>query len=321
MTASRPALLVDIGNTRIKWAWCDAALPAPTGGPLPTPWRNAGAVSHATAGALATTWQALRDARASSGAASAPAVWISNVAGADAGTRVRVQVADAFGPAAVPVEVTTGSAFAGFGNGYRVPEQLGVDRWTGSIGAQHFCPRDVLLIVTAGTATTIDVVTPVGFAASDARGREGGVGMGLAGRFEGGLILPGLDLMMGSLARNTAQLPAVQRVEAGIGALAAGWADNTADAIAAGCLAAQAGAVGHMWRTLAARGPVRCLLSGGAREALARVLPLPFEMHENLVLLGLAVIAAQAGPTGGPGHAGGEGDDRQDGPGDGGMQS
>ncbi|USE80030.1 type III pantothenate kinase [Cupriavidus gilardii] len=270
-------LLIDIGNTRLKWAWCGAHSPgAAPSGALPVPWRAAGACGHEALPTLAADWRALADAEG------APrGVWISNVAGPVIAAEVDALLADAFG---APPAVHWARATASHGtldNGYREPTQLGVDRWVGAIGARRHLPEGHLLIVTAGTATTIDVVLAPGSA---------GAGTPARSRFAGGMILPGLALMMGSLARNTAQLPAVEIAEAQ--AMAA-WADNTRDAIAAGCLAAQAGAIERAWSALTRRGPARCLLSGGAREALAGALTLPFERHENLVLLGLSVMAAQ----------------------------
>ncbi|WP_454756727.1 type III pantothenate kinase [Cupriavidus campinensis] len=272
-------LLIDIGNTRLKWAWStddtDAAAPA---GTLPTPWRHAGAATHAAPAELAAlvgTWRGLADG-------GVPSVWIANVAGAAIGKAVAATLADAFGAAPTLQWVRTTAAHGDLANGYREPTQLGVDRWVGSIGAHRWLPGETLLIVTAGTATTLDIVTTQA---------DGGA------RFEGGLILPGVALMLGSLARNTAQLPALDVLDTGAGAaraVRALGADNTHDAIAAGCLAAQAGAVERSWRALAERGPVRCLLSGGARQALSGALAMPFEMHDNLVLLGLHAMATGA---------------------------
>ncbi|WP_420994132.1 type III pantothenate kinase [Cupriavidus sp. 30B13] len=268
-----PRLLVDIGNTRLKWAWCAQALPAAGAaaaeGPLPTPWQHAGAAAHGEPAVLLAQWGALRDAAAGA----RPQVWVSNVAGAEVAASLQAALDTVFGAGTGVTWVRSAPRFGGLVNGYRDPGQLGVDRWTGSIGARRYRPQGALLIVTAGTATTLDVVS-----AQD--------------RFEGGLILPGMDLMLGALARNTAQLPALAAGDAG---LSAPWADNTRDAIAAGCLAAQAGAVERTWRALAARGPARCLLSGGARHILANALSMPFEQHDNLVLLGLHVMAAQGG--------------------------
>ncbi|MBV8273065.1 MAG: type III pantothenate kinase [Cupriavidus sp.] len=275
-------LLIDIGNTRLKWAWCDGAaaspLTSPVGGAaLPSPWQHAGAAVHAAPlerEALVATWQQLA-------AGSIPAVWIANVAGPTIAADLDAALLEAFGPAVAPNWVRTAAAHGDLVNGYREPTQLGVDRWVGCIGAHRWLPGETLLIVTAGTATTLDIVTATADGA----------------RFEGGLILPGLSLMLGTLARNTAQLPELDVLDTGAGAaraVRALGADNTHDAIAAGCLAAQAGAIERSWRTLGERGPVRCLLSGGARHAVAGALAMPFEMHDNLVLLGLHAMALPA---------------------------
>ena len=272
-------LLIDIGNTRLKWAWCDGGLPVPppAAGALPTPWQHAGAATHTAPperAALVGTWQQLAGGRA-------PAVWIANVAGPTLAGQVDALLTEAFGSLATLEWVRTAAAHGGLLNGYREPTQLGVDRWVGSVGAHRWLPGQTLLIVTAGTATTLDIVTPT---------PEGA-------RFDGGLILPGLQLMLGTLARNTAQLPELDVLDTGAGAMRAVralGADNTHDAIAAGCLAAQAGAIERTWRALAERGAVRCLLSGGARHAVAGALAMPFEMHDNLVLLGLNAMALPA---------------------------
>jgi len=295
MSASRPAarraaggraprLLIDVGNTRLKWAWSDAGA-----GTLPTPWREAGAVTHGEAAALAelaACWRGL------AGAGPAPEVWASNVAGPTLAGEVDAVADAAFGAGVTVRWVRAEASHGGMVNGYREPARLGVDRWVGSIGARRWQPQGTLLIVTAGTATTLDVVSETAGDEGDDAGRDGaGRQQSVRGRFEGGLILPGLELMLSSLARNTAQLPALGVDEA---AAALPWADNTHDAITAGCLAAQAGAVERTWRALEARGPTRCLLSGGARHVLARALSMPFEMHDNLVLLGLHTMSEQA---------------------------
>ncbi|AOY92065.1 pantothenate kinase [Cupriavidus sp. USMAA2-4] len=268
-----PRLLIDVGNTRLKWAWSVAGA-----GTLPTPWQQDGAVAHGETAALAELagrWRTL------AGAGPAPEVWASNVAGPAIAGEVDALVDAAFGAAASVRWVRAEPRHDGLVNGYREPARLGVDRWVGCIGARCWQPDGTLLIVTAGTATTLDVV-------SAAPASVGAAAQAVRGRFEGGLILPGLELMLSSLARNTAQLPALEVSEA---ESAPPWADNTHDAIAAGCLAAQAGAVERTWRVLQARGPTRCLLSGGARHVLARALSMPFEMHDNLVLLGLHTMA------------------------------
>jgi len=103
------------------------------------------------------------------------------------------------------------------------------------------------------------------------------------GRFLGGLILPGVDLMLRSLARETAGLP-----------FAAGqhqaWPQCTDDAIVSGALEAQAGAIERAWQRLAAV-EKSCLISGGNAAQLAKALVIPHGLVENLPLEGLKVIA------------------------------
>lgn len=150
-------------------------------------------------------------------------------------------------------------------NGYEQPERLGADRWAALIGARGRV-AGACLVVCAGTATTVDWLDATG-------------------HFRGGLILPGVDLMRASLARNTAQLP-----------LAAGRyraePRNTMDAIVSGCLQAQIGAVERMFAALADEPDATCLLTGGAAPQIAPHLAIPFQSTENLILEGLLRFAA-----------------------------
>lgn len=140
--------------------------------------------------------------------------------------------------------------------------QLGADRWAALIGARHL-QAGPCLVVMAGTATTVDVLDGDGI-------------------FQGGLILPGLQLMRDSLTRNTAQLREIEGTFAPL-------PRSTADAIASGCISAQLGAIERMHRLLGvAEAP--CLLSGGAAPSLAEHLRLPTRLEPHLVLHGLARI-------------------------------
>lgn len=161
----------------------------------------------------------------------------------------------------------------GVTNRYDPPAQLGADRWAALMGAQalHRGPK---LVVCAGTATTIDLLDRQGV-------------------FEGGLILPGLDLMRASLAERTARLAPDE----------GNYADlprNTRDAITSGALHATLGAIERMYRRIADQNDAICLLAGGAAVRLETVLELPFRRVDTLVLDGLAGIvespAAVAGP-------------------------
>ena len=241
-------LLIDAGNTRIKWAIAapGAALGA---------WTLADAVSHAGLDGAADAWRRAGVARAI----------VSNVAG----SAVRERIAQAL-PVGIAVEwFASVEARAGLRNGYRNPGQLGCDRFAAAIGARALAPGQDVIVATCGTATTVDAVT-----------RDG--------RFIGGMILPGLALMAGSLARNTAQLPQVTPGAAPPPV----FGDNTDDAIVSGVLSAQAGAIERACAALGTSGTTACILSGGAAPYIAPVLKFSYLLVDNIVLVGLHAAAA-----------------------------
>lgn len=185
------------------------------------------------------------------------------------------------------------SEFAGLRNGYRDPAQLGADRWAALVGA-WLGTRGSALLVGAGTATTIDVLradddgTPEAEGgATPTEGVAGSAGGGAA--FLGGVILPGVSLMADALVAGTARLP---RSEAGSQASLSRLPDNTAEAIAAGTLHAQVGAIERLRRSLPPGAP--CLLSGGAGGVLLPHLAPPVRLVDDLVLEGLLRAANPA---------------------------
>lgn len=241
-------LLVDAGNTRIKWALVEP-------GAALGDWVASGALAHAALDQLAPAWQQALGGRTPGSAL------LANVAGSALGERLLAQLA------ALPAAPATVDWFAslaqlaGLRNGYRNPAQLGCDRFAAAIGARALAPGRPVIVANCGTATTIDAITADGL-------------------FLGGMILPGLGLMASALARNTAQLPQIGETVA----LPGGFADNTDDAILSGCLAAQAGAIE---RAFAAHDASECILSGGAAPFITPTLALPHRQVDNIVLLGL----------------------------------
>lgn len=287
MTAGAPFLLIDAGNSRVKWALAEA----------PGVFRNSGVFSHAARAGEADTqpggqWVAGEpagenaaegvpgeDAAARWAALARPGgAWISNVAGDAVGAWLAASI-EARWPG-LPVRfVRARAAQCGVVNGYGAPERLGSDRWAGLIGAHAAYPGEALLIATLGTATTLEALTA-------------------DGRFVGGMIAPGWSLMMRSLGEHTAQLPTLEgdAVPALVGdALAQRWfATDTRRAITAGSLLAQAGLIERAWRELSQAwgAPVRLVLAGGAAKDVGAVLSVPYTGHDSLVLSGLALIAA-----------------------------
>lgn len=240
-------LLVDAGNTRVKWRVVSADAPARA--------LAEGAVGHAEIDMLAAACRA----------------WpgLVRVLGCNvAGTSVAAGVAAACAPLRVDWLLPT-AACAGVRNLYENPERLGADRWAALIGARH-SHAGPCLVVTAGTATTVDLLSETG-------------------DFLGGLILPGVELMQQALARGTAQLPLAEgRFE---------WQPRrTVDAIRSGCLQAQTGAVERMFRQIAAQPDALCLLGGGAADSFADLLEVPLRRIDNLVLTGLGTVATLPAP-------------------------
>lgn len=183
-----------------------------------------------------------------------------NVAGATVDARIEALAATL----GIPLDRFASQASAGgIINGYDHPERLGADRWAALIGARGL-HAGTALVVMAGTATTIDAL--------DADGR-----------FLGGLILPGLDLMRAALARNTANLPDAR------GAYRE-FPTNTDDAIVGGALHATLGAIERMATRLclSPNPDFCCLLSGGAADVLRPHISPPVRHVDHLVLEGLA---------------------------------
>lgn len=128
-------LLVDCGNTRIKWAIA-------AGGSLPGQWLASGSLEHAAPDALRDQAQAHGVQRA----------MVSNVAGDALAARLATLL---------PADTTWFRAqpeLKGLRNRYRDPGQLGADRFAAALGARSLEPGRRLLVATCGTATTVDAL-------------------------------------------------------------------------------------------------------------------------------------------------------------------
>ncbi|WP_374337235.1 type III pantothenate kinase [Leeia sp.] len=233
-------LLLDGGNTRLKWAWCHERQHL----------QPAQVVDYAALQAQ-PPWRA----------DPAPLeIWGSCVTGAQQRALVE-QACRACWPE-VPIHwVVPQADAAGVHNGYLDPTQLGPDRWLSLLAARRLHAGDAL-VVSAGTALTIDALTA-------------------AGQFLGGVIAPGLQLILEALAGGTARL--ARRPGQYVA-----FPQTTGDALYSGALQAMAGAVQQQARLMQQRGqtPV-CLLSGGDASLLAPLLTLQVRQVDGLVLEGL----------------------------------
>jgi type III pantothenate kinase len=239
-------LVIDAGNSRVKWGWHDGR-----------DWASIATVpliEFAASSDHVNPFSVTHE--------DPERIIISNVAG-DGAHHLLVNWTSVFD--VEPLWLRAEAERCGVKNRYERPEILGPDRWAALIAARalHSGP---CLVVNAGTATTVDMLSA-------------------DGSFLGGAIFPGVELMRFVLHEHTGRLP----IQDG------GYQDaprNTADAIETGCRHAQAGAVERMYRVFRDMdGNPLCIVGGGAGRALVDQLSMPRRYVENLVLEGLARIA------------------------------
>jgi len=246
------ALLLDIGNTRLKWGVLEAGSISRTGHISQETLRGKGL--------RALTARLPRDV---------DTVMASNVAGASVATRLSGVLGMHCG-----CEVhfaRTGKSACGVTNSYRQPRRMGVDRWIAMIGAWGEF-KGACLVVDAGTAVTIDALDD-------------------SGRHLGGQILPGLNLMATALAANTSDIPAPKRRAPRQSRGLEIFAGSTDSAVANGAMNALVGATERAMRTLRqADLDPRLILTGGDASRILGALEEEPIHRPHLVLQGLAEL-------------------------------
>ena len=169
-------LLIDIGNSRLKWATEQAGQ---IGSIQALDYRQPLAYQS-----LEQSWQTL--ARP------------SKIAIACVGAVQQIAAIESLANRLWPaIEIMIPKSTAAFGsviNAYPQAEKLGVDRWLALLAAHQHYPGNSC-IIDCGTAITLDFI--------DSHGQH-----------RGGLISPGLMLMKKSLAQNTAALGLSQQTQA-----------------------------------------------------------------------------------------------------------
>lgn len=248
----RRCLLLDIGNSRLKWAIA-------SGGRLTRQQavEHNGRFSSILRGPLARALD-----RADS------VCCVSVVAPARTAALLR-QLRRQGRPAR---RLRSRRAQLGLRNGYRDAWRLGADRWAAMLGARALgLNRRALLVVGAGTALTVDLVDP-------------------AGRHRGGVIVPGRRLMAAALLADTAGIARRARGLPRPRTGAAAFATDTRGAMQSGADQAAAALVERL--RVEARRELghypQVVLTGGDGPALARKLKCKFKLVPDLVLRGLA---------------------------------
>lgn len=157
-------LLVDIGNSRVKWFWLDDNGLQPGDFFIKT--------KTGIKAGLTKAWKSF----------TLPSeIIVSNVAG----DKIAQQLNDWTEKnwQITPDFIQSEKKRFGVLNAYEQPETLGVDRWLNLIAARQHS-RQPVCIIDCGTAITVDIVTE-------------------KGQHQGGMILPGLAMMRSTLAAQT----------------------------------------------------------------------------------------------------------------------
>lgn len=272
-----PDMLLDVGNSRLKWALIAAPGPSRDARPWRVPRASGSFPVTALHDSHAALSQVLR--RCSPNAR----IYVCNVAGPMVERRIRAAAAGLGLPA--PQFARSASSGAGIVNGYVEAWRLGVDRWVALIGARHLRPARPLCIVSIGSAMTIDLL------AAD-------------GRHQGGSITPGPYLMLEALLQSTA---GIRRRAGASGAAAltrrasstlAGphrslFARDTRTAVLSGCLHACAELIERALvegrERLGSR--LELIVTGGGAAAVLPLLRSRYRRDDDLVLHGLSVLA------------------------------
>jgi type III pantothenate kinase len=160
-------LLLDIGNSSIKWAQADGTTLLACGSVM-----HRGADLETLSG---RTWQGIETPQK---------IVVSNVGGSAIAASLAAWTQRQW--QLMPHFVCATTHAGGLVNAYAHPETLGVDRWAAMIGARREYPG-ALCVVDFGSAITVDLVSA-------------------GGQHRGGLILAGIDMMQQALADNAANL-------------------------------------------------------------------------------------------------------------------
>lgn len=163
-------LLVDIGNSRLKWALAEGEHLTLA---EPLPHHSATLKSN-----LLKLWWLLPQAPTQ--------LVVSCVSKAELSAQVTACARELW-PTIDIVIVKAQASQLGLHNAYAQPEKLGVDRWLAMLAVRHIYPQ-AACVVDCGTAITVDFINA-------------------QGQHLGGIISPGLALMKQALASGTEQLP------------------------------------------------------------------------------------------------------------------
>ncbi|NJO16355.1 MAG: type III pantothenate kinase [Thioploca sp.] len=245
-------LLVDIGNSCLKWALWEKNLLS-TQQRLPYQY-------HHFQQRLVQAWGQLQKPD--------QGIWVANVAGPQLAENLTQWTQKHW--QMQPQFITTSACEGEVKNGYKNAEQLGVDRWLALIGARHL-EKKMLCVVDCGTAVTLDVLSVHGY-------------------HLGGLIMPGVTTMYNALLEKTYALAPVPNSWHWLDNVPL-LAQETQMGITLGSLYAIIGLLEHVINSLENKvNKLVLILTGGEAPAIMSLLPRPYRYIPDLVLQGMVVV-------------------------------
>ena len=249
-------LLIDIGNTRIKWAYEQDGQLTAFGD-----WIHQGRPVDQVTEFVDTLEMAPESAVA------------INVAGQELGNAIATVL---FRRYRCQLQFLETTAVAGeVSNGYLAIEQLGTDRWAALVAAWYI-GREAVCVVDAGSALTVDLV------ASD-------------GQHFGGIIVPGISLLRSALLADTSDIAEFSARGQNLPDSSAWYGQDTASAVDRGSLFAAASLIEAAVADFPQPGVKPGLyLTGGDAPLLLGHLKTPAEHRPHLVLEGVGRLAAES---------------------------
>ncbi len=260
-------LLIDAGNSSLKWAFLEAHPPTFKGCLLSR--------MHSVLYAEKSPRDVFKDVLTMQQISNIDTVVMVSVLGGDF-SRSSKELCTQYSLELALVKSI--AQLAGITVAYDQPDKLGTDRLVAMVAAHHLASNQACIVVDAGTATTIDAV--------DAQGQH-----------LGGLILSGLDLCSQSLLKNTELLASrndsKQSFEPKL------FSNDTKQAIASGSLFGLAGAIDticfNMEKEIQNKSMdsirIKKFICGGSANEMTPYLKTDFIFAEDLVMQGLKIIS------------------------------
>lgn len=253
--AEERVLLIDLGNTRIKWAWLSGAGKEP---------EDAGA---------ARTGDGLANRSFLDGKEAVTGAVACNVAGIELGRKLTGLVRERLDVELVFVQARASAC--GVTAAYANPLNLGADRWAALIGAHALGPADYC-IIDAGSTVTMDLLLA-------------------DGRHLGGYIAPGREMSLAAMAKGTAELASRLKDHSGRPQDLAPGTDSAEamekGTLAAQLGMIRSGM--ERLATRGGGSPVLLLTGGGAHDLVATGQLPEAQVVPDLVLRGLAALAVE----------------------------